>query len=292
MTDLRQTPEYAKYMESLGWEVVRFQVSGFRCQVFVRKISFLGKIAKLQRPENRISNLQFATFIKKYKPSVFYVEPQIPLTHPISPIFSFSKTAFLPSKTIIIDLTKSEQELLKKMKPKTRYNIKIAQRNGVVIKKTQDIESFIKLWHSQALKRGMFLSQKKEIEGLFNFYGNKCSLLLAYSKDVHVHISTVAPLAGVLVCYSPDTAFYMFATSSKIGKKLFAPTLLAWEVIRQAKRNKLKYFDFEGVFDERYKETKNWKGFTKFKEGFGGKVTEFPKTLVYYKNFILKLLNI
>lgn len=288
MIDLRQTPEYAKYMESLGWEVVRFQVLGYRYQVFVRKIPFLGKIAKLQRPERQVNIKVIQNFIKNHNVSVMYVEPQIPLAYSISPTFSLSKTAFLPSKTILVDLKKSEERLLKEMKPKTRYNIKIAKKNGVVVKKSQDIESFVKLWHSQALKRGMFLSQKKEIEGLFKFFDKRALLLLAFSNS-----TSQTPQAGVLLCNSSDTAFYMYAAGNREGKKLFAPTLIVWEAIKHAKRNKLKYFDFEGVFDERYpKQTKAWKGFTRFKEGFGGKIVEYPKTLVHYKNPIVKLLSL
>ena len=177
-----------------------------------------------------------------------------------------------------------ENELLKNMRPKTRYNIKLAQKKGVKILVSQNIQEFINLWHSSARKRGMWLSQKQEIEGLFKIFKNKARLLLAYNDQ--------ELLGGILLTYSLNSAFYIYAGSTKTGKQLFAPTLLAWEAIKIAKQMELKYFDFEGIYDERYSQTKNWKGFTKFKEGFGGKIVEYPRTLVYRKNIFLKLLNL
>ena len=72
----------------------------------------------------------------------------------------------------------------------------------------------------------------------------------------------------------------MYAASSDSGNKNFAPTLLVWEAILLAKKLKLKAFDFEGIYDERFpKAAESWKGFTKFKEGFGG------EKVVFMENF-------
>jgi lipid II:glycine glycyltransferase (peptidoglycan interpeptide bridge formation enzyme) len=65
--------------------------------------------------------------------------------------------------------------------------------------------------------------------------------------------------------------------ATKKGKKLFAPTLLVWEALKVSKKRKMKYFDFIGVWDERTpRKNTEWKGFTKFKEGFGGKELYYP----------------
>lgn len=285
MVDLRQTPQYAKYMKALGWQVVATPlhssvVERAKTLVYLKNIFLLGNIAKLQRSQ-KIDFKRIKRLTEDYKIAAFYVEPSAQIKS-VPPAFKSAKSAFLPSKTLQLDLTKSEEQLLKEMKPKTRYNIKVAQKRGVVVKQSKDIAAFINLWKSSAYLR-FALPQSKEIAALWQAFGKKAHLLLVYNGT---HL-----LAGVLIARSQDTAFYMYAASNKIGKKLFAPTLVAWEAIRLAKKLKLKIFDFEGIYDSRYSSTRSWRGFTKFKEGFGVKVVEFPKTLVYYKNPLLKFFN-
>jgi lipid II:glycine glycyltransferase (peptidoglycan interpeptide bridge formation enzyme) len=55
---------------------------------------------------------------------------------------------------------------------------------------------------------------------------------------------------------------------------------LVWEALKLAKKRGCRIFDFEGIYDERFpKAAASWKGFTKFKEGFGG------EKIVYLENF-------
>ncbi|TSC90238.1 MAG: femAB family protein [Microgenomates group bacterium Gr01-1014_5] len=282
MTDLRQTPQYAKYMQILGWEVVLLNKElGITNYAYLKKIPIIGAIAKIQRPNN-LTQKQILLFQKNNNLAVIYIEPLIHNSSFQILGFKHARSAFLPSKTIQIDLTKSEEQLLKEMKPKTRYNIGVAKKRGVDIKESADIEAFANLWKSSARRR-LALPQDKEIRALWEAFAGKACLLLAYHDNDLV--------AGVLTVKSPDTAFYMYAGSTREGKKLFAPTLVAWEAIRLAKKLRCKTFDFEGIYDPRYSSTKSWRGFTKFKEGFGGKIVEFPKTLVYFQNPLLRFLN-
>lgn len=290
MIDLRQTKEYAQYMQKLRWEVEEYQITDLppraglatsnKCRIFIKKVPFLGKIIKIQRPQF-ISKEIVGKIINLHKPTVIYVEPSLLPKSPQLADFSPCRSCFLPPKTIHIDLKKSEKELLSLMKPKTRYNIKLAQKKGVEVEKSIDINAFANLWKSAARKRGMWLGQDKEIKTIWDAFGNKAHLLLAKTDN--------KILGGVLIVPSPDTAYYMYAGSHDEGKKLFAPTLLAWEAIKLAKKEGLEVFDFEGIFDERYPQTNKWKGFTKFKEGFGGEIITYPKTLVKYSNLLVKL---
>ncbi|MDO8503701.1 MAG: peptidoglycan bridge formation glycyltransferase FemA/FemB family protein [bacterium] len=289
-------------MEQLGWQVIQCQMQNAKCQIFIKHVPILGNIAKLQRPTNIPTTKEIDKIAGQYKIAAFYVEPAVDLR------FERAKSSFIPAKTIQIDLAKSEKELLSEMKPKTRYNIKVAQKRGVIIEASHNtelalkrspsesrptgrsgIESFVALWHSSARQRGMFLGQKKEIKAMFKAFGPRAHLLLAYESQV---TSRESPVAGVLLVRSATTTYYMYAASTKTGNKLFAPTLLVWEAIKLAKSARCKIFDFEGIYDERYKQTKNWKGFTKFKEGFGGKIITYPGTFVKYYNPLAKLLRL
>lgn len=255
-------------MRLLGWNVKEVN----RVNVFIRNIPFLGKVAKVQRYVGRIST-------KNIDAGVVYLEPA---DHEPKGLEK-AKNCFVPSKTIQIDLTKSEEFILKNMKQKTRYNIKIAKKNDIRIEKTKDINAFLDLWHKSARDRGMWLSQRKEIGALWS----------SFKKDALLYFASISDevLAGLFVVHTKDVAYYIYAASTKNGKEFFAPTLLTWEAIKAAKRNEKKVFDFDGIYDERYKNTDNWRGFTKFKEGFGGEIITYPGTFVKYFNPLLKILN-
>lgn len=279
--DLRQTPEYVRYMESLGWRVIRLgsgaENTGY---AYLRSVPLLGNIVKIQRLQTPLNSEDVKSLMSQRGLAAIYYEPSI--NHPVPPGFVFASSCFLPPKTIQVDLVKSEGSLLSQMKPKTRYNIGVAKRK-VVVHESSDIAMFSKMWQKSARNRGMWLSQEKEIRALHCAFAQKSGLLFAYmGKEL---------VGGVFIVYTPDCSYYMYAWSSPEGKRSFAPTLLAWEGILSA-RARGPLFDFEGVYDSRYLQTMTWKGFTRFKEGFGGAEVLYPRALVYYQNPILKLLRV
>lgn len=305
MRDLRQTPEYARYMQLLGWSVVRFQMSVFGCQIFVKKIPLLGNIGKLQRPEGKLDLRKLDDFAREHKLAALYVEPSLDTQYLpaqagsiLNTRYTIHKNCFLPSKTIQINLTQPERQLFRELKKDTRYSLRRAKEAGVKVVESEDIPAFIKMWQAAARRRGMWLPQKKEIFSLWKAFGQKAHILFALTHKHnpsfrYIDISKENGLvSGVLIVESPDIAYYMYAFSTEEGNRLSAPTFLVWEAIRLAKRNGCKIFDFEGIYDERYPQTKNWKGFTKFKEGFGGKIVTYPQTLVGYYSPLVKLLNL
>ena len=271
MTDLRQTKEYAKYMKSIGWIVER--VGGVN--YFIKRLPVIGSFVKIQRPKITDFN-QINRVVKKYRAFQIVIEPfDLAQGKPlIKHGFKLTKSPYLPSKTVHIDLTKSEKEVLKEMHYKTRYNIKVALKRDVVVKKSKDIERFVDLWLNAQPSR-KFLKLGKSIHAIHNAFGKNSHLLLAY-KDNKL-------LAGILMPETGYVAYYMYAAATPEGKKLFAPTLVTWEVIRLAKKLKCKVFDFEGVYDDRFP-LKSWLGFSRFKKSFGGLEVEYPGA---YSKFLL-----
>lgn len=272
--DLRQTTEYSGFMKNTGWEVVKLKNSIF---AYAKNIPIIGKVLKIQRYYGNLDNPPSA--------SIIYAEPLSNIPTGFEP----AKTCFVPSKTILINLTKSKKTLLANLKQKTRYNIKISMKKGIFVKNSLNIELFINLWHENAKLRGNWLSQRNEILQLWKSFRPNAKLYFAHFS--HISIYAKKPVAGLLVIYTKDTAYYMYATSGKIGKEFFAPTALTWHAILDAKKKKKKYFDFEGIYDIRYENTYKWQGFTKFKEGFGGDIVTYPGTFVKHKHTFLKIFN-
>jgi peptidoglycan pentaglycine glycine transferase (the first glycine) len=190
----------------------------------------------------------------------------------IEPIDKINNSSFIinnsldvqVSKTIILDLTKSEEELLVAMHQKTRYNIRLAEKKGVKIKEA-GIEEFDKFWElmSATVNRDGFRLHEKEyykkmleVENIKLFFGEVENKILC---------------AGIFSFFG-DTAVYLHGASSNENREVMAPYLLQWELIKIAKASGCKFYDFFGI-DE-----KKWPGVTRFKRGFSGQETNYPGT--------------
>ncbi len=277
MKDIRQTQEWANYLKAIGWKVEEIDDT----LIYLKKIPILGWFAKIQRPQ--VLDQKIIKYIeKKYHPFQFSIEPlkikNLKLIENCK--FKIVNSPSLPTKTIQIDLTKSEKKILSLMHAKTRYNIKIAKRNNITITQSNDIDKFVNFWRNNfEKKRFLLLSQKKNIVALYNSFGKKADLLIA-KKDNKI-------IAGLLLLRTKDTIYYMYAASNNQGRKLFAPTLLTWQALVLGKKYECRIFDFDGIFDERFP-IKSWLGFTKFKKGFGGYEIKHPGCYIK-TNSIIKI---
>ncbi len=272
MQDLRQSSNWAKYLEFIGWKVEKIN----NVYVYLKKIPVLGYFIKIQRP-GKILKKDIEKLKQKFKPFQICIEPdssnQVKLLKELN--FKLSKSPSLPTKTLQIDLSRSEETLLKKFSQKTRYNIKLSQRKEIDIKNYRDVLLFTKFWRENFEKnRFPFLSQQKNIIALYNAFGKDANILLVKRNEKII--------AGLFILIYDKVAYYMYAASNDYGRKNFAPTLLTWNAILMAKKNGCKIFDFDGIYDERFP-IKTWLGFTKFKKGFGGKEVLYPGNFVKNK---------
>lgn len=264
MNDLRQTSLYAKYARSIGWQVENFE----GINIFIKKLPLLGKIIKIQRPLN-LTKKTLDLVIKKHRPYQIIVEPRDTKQSKILVGEKYRQISpYLPSKTIVIDLNQSQKQILNKMHHKTRYNIVSGvKRKKVQIVHSNQIAAFAEFWHKEQNTRLKFLRLDNQIINLYKYFGKNADLLLAYKSNKLI--------AGVLLVSTTDTMYYMYARTNSEGKKYFAPTLLVWEALMLGKKREIKHFDFEGIFDPRFP-TNSWRGFSRFKESFGGESVEHP----------------
>ncbi|MDP2709345.1 MAG: peptidoglycan bridge formation glycyltransferase FemA/FemB family protein [bacterium] len=176
-----------------------------------------------------------------------------------------------PAKTLILDLTKTEAELLKQMHQKTRYNINLADKKGVKIV-TGDQSRFEEFWDllDQAAGRDKFRPHGRNYyKTMMELGDNPVKLFFAEYQG--------KPIATALVSFFADTATYLHGGSSNLDRNVMAPYRLQWQAIKAAKAGGQKFYDFHGI-DE-----KKWPGVTRFKKGFGGDDYNYPGTfdLVY-----------
>lgn len=172
--------------------------------------------------------------------------------------FRRSAKTIQPHKTIVLDLTKSEDELLSAMHHKTRYNINLAERKGIVVREGGSIDDFWRLMQKTS-KRDQFSSYPKSYyEKLLKF----TTLTTAYHDDI--------PVASAMILMHEKNAYYLHGASDHAFRHLMAPYALHWHIALNLKRLNFKLYDLWGIDAQR------WPGVTRFKLGWGGRTVEYP----------------
>lgn len=169
-----------------------------------------------------------------------------------------------PAKTLMLDLRKNEEELLADMHQKTRYNIRLAEKKGVLIIEggLGDFDDFWELMNATSNRDGFKIHPKEHYKKLIETE----FLKLYFAKYESKMICT-----GIFSFFG-NTATYLHGASSNEHRNMMAPFLLQWELVRMAKRENKEYYDFYGIDDEK------WPGVSRFKKGFGGFEMSYPGT--------------
>lgn len=212
--------------------------------------------------------------------------------HGKSPIngFKFTKYGFQPQHTIILDISESEEDILKQMKPKGRYNIRLAEKKGVKIIKSNNINAFFELLE-ETTERDAFHGHG------VNYYNEMLQTLGEEHAALYLAEYDGEIIAGTMMTYFNDTATYYYGASGNKHRNVMAPYLLHWQAIKDAKNAGYSKYDLFGIAPENI-ENHPWKGVTEFKKKFGGKEYEyFPaqehpfKKILYFLYGIYKKLR-
>lgn len=194
--------------------------------------------------------------------------------------FRETNVSYTPRSTLLLDLTLSEEKLLAQMKPKGRYNIKIAKKHGIVISQSdeseKDLNAFYKILQETGGRDQFGIHTKSYYSSLLKSLPATLFLARHGSRNGEV-------LAGIIVVFFRDTATYYYGASSNGSRNLMAPYLLQWEAILEAKRRGIKTYDFLGIADN---PRHSWAGITKFKRQFGGLEKSYPQAFeIIYRPF-------
>lgn len=179
--------------------------------------------------------------------------------------------------TLQLDLTKSEDDLLKAMHPKARYNIKVAQKHGVTVKEQNTQEGFDIFWkltQETTSRQQFFAHTKKYHQTQWDTLPHKIKpnvlsshlLLASYEHQ---------PLTAWIVFVFKDMLYYPYGASSQQHRETMHSTAMMWEAIKFGKKNRLKIFDMWGSAAPNTSSSDPWFGFTQFKERFGPERVEF-----------------
>ena len=253
----------SKVHEIEGSFVYQFPIRGKYCMFYTSK--WTNKIHESAKKENAIY-----TLVENYEKSV----GKPPYKNRI------------PRHTIVIDLNQSEEEILQGMHQKGRYNIKLARKKCVEIRKSTNTDEFYKILQETGSRDGFHLNPPEFYQTMLGELKDKVALYMAYYND--------QPIAGIIVTFIGNTATYFYGASSNEHRNLMAPYLLQWHAIQEAKKREYQYYDFLGIADPKNPKDP-LKGVTEFKRKFGGQHIEWPRGgMIIHKpflNLLLKLKN-
>ena len=204
---------------------------------------------------------------EKFKPIFFRFEPELELIKNLtSNQYKLKKTIDLqPRQTLLIDLSLSEEEILKAMHQKTRYNIRLAEKKGVKIVETEaNFQEFWRLMKMTSNRDGFKIHSEAHYQNLL--VNSEGAIKLFFAQYEGRKIAT-----GLFAFYG-DKVIYLHGASDNEFRNLMAPYLLQFEIIKKAKADDFKFYDFYGI------DAKKWPGVTRFKNGFGGFVYNYAGT--------------
>jgi lipid II:glycine glycyltransferase (peptidoglycan interpeptide bridge formation enzyme) len=302
--------EFNKMMGNRIWRFGLFQIANGKLQIenlisiaLVIKISakrgtFLfvphGPIMKFQIPNSKSQTLKFLLeelkeLARKEKCDFIRIAPILEKNEENERIFKelgFREAPIHihPELTWELDISKSEDEILKGMRKTTRYLIRQAFKNKDIeilkSEKIEDLEEFAKIYQETA-KRHRFVPFS------FDYLKNE---FLAFKDDKQILIILGKykgeVVSGGVFVFWQNIGFYHHGASSQKYPKIPVSYLMIWEAIKEAKNRGCEKFNFWGIapissnFELR---TSNfwkhpWAGLTLFKMGFGGEKKEYVKT--------------
>lgn len=286
-----QSWEWGEFRKKTGVIVKRFgEFKGNKLtsawQVTFHKVPYLplriGYLPKGMMPSKQMAE-SLSVIGKKEKAVFIKLEPDVETNKNLeSRIENLglvkSKKSLFTKYNFLIDLTKSEDALLLQMHPKTRYNIKVAQKRGVkVYESTNDLdfEIYLKLYFETTQRQKYFGHTPNYHRLAWNTLKEAGMARVLIAKYQAPGTRNQIPLVAWMLFNFGDTLYYPYGGSSNEHKDVMASNLVAWEAIRLGKKMGLKTLDLWGALGPDADPRDPWHGFHRFKAGYGPKHVEY-----------------
>lgn len=296
---LLQTGEWGELKSAFGWKPVRIVSGEAGAQILFRKLPLgftIGYIPKafsdqrsaisqeLWREIDVVCRQNRAIFLK-LEPDLW--NDQVPDTSHLK--LETSPHNIQPPRTIIVDIKGSEDEILARMKQKTRYNIRLAEKKDVTVRAWDDIEAFHKMMLFTGGRDGFGVHS-------LEYYRRAYELLQPKQMgEILVAEYEGKPLAALFAAQNGKRAYYLYGASTDEERNRMPTYLLQWEAMKWAKARGCEEYDLWGVPDEAEAtleanfETRHdglW-GVYRFKRGFGGELKRAAQAMDRVYNPVL-----
>ncbi|MBK9210640.1 MAG: peptidoglycan bridge formation glycyltransferase FemA/FemB family protein [Anaerolineales bacterium] len=191
--------------------------------------------------------------------------------------------------SVLIDVTSTEEEMLARMKPKTRYNVRLAEKKGVTVRvgTADDLPMLYKMYAETSVRDGFVIRDE-------NYYMTVWKLFMRSAVSGQPSaIPLIAevegqPVAAIFLFMFAGRAYYVYGMSRNLHREKMPTYLLQWEAMKRAKANGCTAYDLWGA-PEVFDESDSMWGVYRFKEGLGGEVIrtlgayDFAPSKFFYK---------
>jgi lipid II:glycine glycyltransferase (peptidoglycan interpeptide bridge formation enzyme) len=213
-----------------------------------------------------------ADFDGEKQTSHLSIEPKLTIVPFFFSRFQKAATDRQPLSTLMMDLRLSEEELLRQMKPKGRYNIKVAEKYQVEVVRylpQEGLKTFLNLYLPLVKRNGFEGKDADYFERLIYVLSQEYQGEFFFAKyKSHV-------LAAALVVYCGNTATFLFGASNDKERQTMAQYELHWSIMKYAKKSGYRWYDWYGVASGNDNVSHPWYGFSVFKKKFGGELRNY-----------------
>lgn len=243
---------------------------------------FVGYLAKGPVPNKNLAEA-LKQIGKEENCAFIKVEPNIETgeKYELDKSFKRSPKPHFTKYNYILDLTKSNEEILKNMHQKFRYNIKVAQKHKVEVKLRTDDEAFeiyLKLFFDTCRRQNYFGHDRNYHKQIWDILKKDGLARVALAFYTPQNSKKSVPLNAWMLLNFHETLYYPYGGSSDEFKFVMATNATVWKAIQFGKDQNLKYFDLWGAADPGAPDSDPYKGFTRFKAGTGARLVEYIDT--------------
>jgi len=293
-----QSSEWEKFQKAFGNRVFRIQgvllIKNPKMRLpylYAPRVGKINSLAIFKDELNVLAKKEKAVFVKiePYKVALLTDFPNAKQSATVQ-----------PQTTLLVNLGSSEEKILDQMRSKTRYNIRLATRNGVEVIEQNTFESFWALAQKTSERNNFRYHSKRYFELMLKTLAPKIKIFSAIKEG--------KILASAIVLFWGEITYYLHGASLWEARQLMAPYKLHWEIMKIAKRAGCGQYDMWGIklkpqisnlksqnYYSQIDIHHSWAGITRFKLGFApeGRIINYPDALdLIYRPFWYKIYSL
>ncbi len=278
-----QTAEWGQFKGHYGWNAKYVVHGDTGAMVLFRRLPFKRALAYVPKgpvgPDWNALLPEIIDLARQEGAFLIYIEPDAgqdcPRCEQLEAAgFSPSAVSIQPRQTVLISLEGEPDDWLQAMKQKTRYNIRLAEKKGVKVERSTDVDAFVSLMEVTGERDEFGIHSASYYQRVFNYFApqENCAMFIATYDE--------QPLAAIMVFSRGDRAWYFYGASNNLERNRMPTYLLQWEAMRWAAARGVTQYDLWGIpdfpeaqlEDEFTSRADGLWGVYRFKRGFGGEI--------------------
>jgi lipid II:glycine glycyltransferase (peptidoglycan interpeptide bridge formation enzyme) len=176
----------------------------------------------------------------------------------------FSREQIQFRNTAVLDISGSEEDWLARMHQKTRYNLRLAMKKGVMVRQggLDDLQSLYRMYAETSVRDGFIIRDRQYYHDLWSFFIEK-GMAVPLVAEVDAE-----PVAGLILFYFQKRAWYLYGMSRDAHREKMPNYLLQWEAMKIARSKGCQVYDLWGAPDTLTGKD-SMQGVFRFKDGLG-----------------------